>query len=288
MIIDSHQHFWKIGKHDHEWPQSDLKPIYADFGVDEWLNETQGLSLSGTVLVQSQPSHNDTHFLLDLATHHDLILGVVGYVDMSSPQALETLDIFRQNKKFVGIRPMLQSISRDDWILNPQFDPIFKALIAHNLCFDALIYTRHIQPIITLARRYPDLKIIIDHGAKPPIASASAEAHSEWQQAMTKAADCPNIEVKLSGLWTEMAPDQTFETITVFVDHLWLSFGPKRLMWGSDWPVIKLKASYQAWYDWVMTYVTTRDLSALSDIFAMTAIKTYRLNLPFFDAPINE
>ena len=168
-IIDAHQHCWQLQRPEFAWPTPDLNAIYRDFTPDDFRAEAQPLGVIGSVLVQSQPHIEDTHFLLRLAAAHSHILGVVGWVDLSTSEAAEQLAALAGTPKLRGLRPMLQNLTPDDWILSRAQPEALEAMSAQGLTFDALVYTRHLPFIDTLAQRHPELNIVIDHAAKPVI-----------------------------------------------------------------------------------------------------------------------
>ncbi|ESQ83506.1 hypothetical protein AEAC466_12585 [Asticcacaulis sp. AC466] len=275
MIIDSHQHLWQIGQNDHSWPTPDLADIYRDFGVKDLMAASHGLGLTGTVLVQSQPSETDTLWLLRVAAAVPLIKAVVGWTDLESPRAAQNIAYLARQPKLKGLRPMLQGLERDDWILSPGAQPALEAMVAQGLTFDALVFPRHLPHIDTLAKRYPGLRIIIDHGAKPPIGSGKP---AEWMDAIAAVAENSNVACKLSGLLTESGPGQSSDALTPYVDHLLAVFGPDRLMWGSDWPVVLLKDSYRHWFDWTIRWLADKPKTTRDAIMGATANTLYTLN----------
>lgn len=274
MLIDAHQHFWRIGQNDCVWPTPDLAAIHRDFEPRD-LRAAAGSELAGAVTVQSQPSDADTDWLLRLTQDEPLVLGVVGWVDLSSPKAPARIAALSAAPKFKGVRPMLQDLSDDAWIARSDLEPAIDALVAHDLSLDALVFTRHLSHLLTLATRRPDLRIVIDHGAKPPIAS---DAFAEWAEAMSKLASLPQVYCKLSGLLTEARPDQPPEAINPYVDQLIALFEPDRLMWGSDWPVVGLAADYAAWLGQAKSFPALRDPAFAQAVFSDVARRFYRLD----------
>lgn len=274
MLIDSHQHFWRIGQNDCAWPTPDLAAIHRDFGPAD-LRAVAGPDLVGAVTVQSQPSDADTDWLMQLAQDEPLILGVVGWVDLQSPRAPERIAALAAHPKFKGVRPMLQNLPDDAWIARTDLTPAIDALVAHDLSLDALVFTRHLPHLLALAKRQPGLRIVIDHGAKPPIAG---DAFNEWAEAMSRLAALPQVYCKLSGLLTEARPDQPPEAITPYVDHLITLFGPDRLMWGSDWPVVNLATDYSAWLRQAKTFPALTDPALAEAVFSDVARRFYRLD----------
>lgn len=274
MLIDAHQHFWRLGQNDCVWPTSDLAAIHKNFEPSD-LRAEAGSDLVGAVTVQSQASDADTDWLLRLAHDEPLVLGVVGWVDLLSPQAPARIATLSAHPKFKGVRPMLQSLPDDAWIARSELTPAIDALVAQDLSLDALVFTRHLPHLLTLATRRPDLRIVIDHGAKPPIADGK---FAEWAEAMSRLAALPQVHCKLSGLLTEKRPDQPAEAITPYVDHLITLFGPDRLMWGSDWPVVNLATDYAAWLEQARNVPALRAPTLAQAVFSDVARRFYRLD----------
>ncbi|WKL58902.1 amidohydrolase family protein [Asticcacaulis sp. ZE23SCel15] len=279
MVIDAHHHLWQIGHNGHEWPTPDLVPIYRDFGPQDLRSEAVGVSLSGTIVVQSQAHDADTDWLLEVAANDNLILGVVGWVDLSAPDAADRIAHLAQQLKFKGVRPMLQSLADDDWINQPVVAPALEALTQHDLSFDALIFTRHLPAIDRLAKTYPGLRIVIDHGAKPPIAHRHShpEETRHWRAQITAIARNPNVHAKLSGLVTEMMPGQPIDDLWPYTDHLLEQFGPDRILWGSDWPVVNLCQSYRSWFDQVHHHLRAMPPHSTDKIFSTNAKTFYKI-----------
>ncbi|MFT4074088.1 MAG: amidohydrolase family protein [Asticcacaulis sp.] len=275
MIIDAHQHLWRIGQNGHEWPTPDLDGLYRDFVPDDLTSACAGLDIAGTVLVQSQPCDADTDWMLEIAAATPLIKGVVGWSDLAAPDAPGRIVELAQTPKLKGLRPMLQGLPEDDWILRDAVQPALAAMAAHDLTFDALVFTRHLPFIDALAKQYTALSIIIDHGAKPPLSQPQDMA--QWRESIARIAENANVSCKLSGLLTEMAKEQAEDILTPCADHLLAVFGAERLMWGSDWPVVLLKTDYRNWFDWTGHWLDGKPDSARIDIMGETARRIYRL-----------
>ncbi len=212
----------------------------------------------------------------EIAARSPLIKGVVGWVDFTAPDAANRVRVLSRNTKLKGLRPMLQGLS-DDWILNPAFDPVLTAMIDTGLTFDALVFTRHLKAIETLAKRYPDLPIVIDHGAKPPLAAADPQVMLDWRDALSRVAETTNVWCKLSGLPAEMSPTQSPDALKPCADHMLSVFGPYRLIWGSDWPVCLLRMSYAEWLDWVRDGLSPLSPSDQARILGGNATDFYTL-----------
>ncbi|WP_443751226.1 amidohydrolase family protein [Asticcacaulis solisilvae] len=274
MIVDSHQHLWRIGQNGHEWPTSDLPAIHRDFVTADLVAEAGAAGVDATVLVQSQPSDADTDWMLDIADGSPLIQGVVGWADLAAPDAPQRLATLAKRPRLKGIRPMLQGLADDQWILSDAVRPGLEALLKLGLRFDALVFTRHLAAIDRLAKTFPDLPIIIDHCAKPPIASDDLQG---WREAIARVADNANVTCKLSGLFTEMRAGQNPEDATPVADHVLSVFGAERLMWGSDWPVVLLRRPYGAWLDWTKAWLGGKTADIHTAVLGKTARRVYAL-----------
>jgi L-fuconolactonase len=245
-IIDAHQHFWRIGENDCTWPTPDLAAIHRNFEPEDLAHAVAGLGIAGSVLVQTQPSDADTDWLLGLAANTETVKAVVGWADLASPHAPDRIAALAARPKLRGLRPMLQSLPEDDWILRSELAPAIAAMIAHDLSFDALVFTRHLPHLYAFAAHNPNLRIVIDHCAKPPIAAGELEP---WRSHMARLAELPNLFCKLSGLFNEAGPGQDRAALAPYIDHVVECFGPSRLMWGGDWPVLLLAGAYGEWLE---------------------------------------
>jgi L-fuconolactonase len=257
LRIDAHQHFWQLARGDYRWLRSDdpgLAPIARDFlpAALEPLLRAHGIAR--TVLVQAADSVAETEFLLALAATHESVAGVVGWVDLSHVDAASTLARLAADSPLRGVRPMLQDLPADDWIVQAPRPDALRTLQRLGLRFDALVRPRQLPALARFASAWPELPIVIDHAAKPPLAAAwNDDAMRAWRADMARLAAAPQVCCKLSGLLTELgAPERAGkDTATArlrpVVDALLDWFGPARLMWGSDWPVLTLAASYGDW-----------------------------------------
>src|ERR1700722_4997538 len=169
MHIDAHQHYWDPARGDYGWLTPDLDQLYRTFGPADLAPLRERADVQRTVVVQAAPTVEETRYLLDLARDDASIAGVVGWVPMLARDVPDLIAELARHPKFKGIRPMLQDLPNDDWIANPDLAPAVEALIAHDLAFDALIFARHVDALETFVTRFPTLRIVIDHGAQPPI-----------------------------------------------------------------------------------------------------------------------
>jgi L-fuconolactonase len=272
--IDSHVHVWALARGDYGWLTPELAPLYRDFGRDDLAPLIAAASIDAIVLVQAAPSEAETHFLLAEASHDDRVAGVVGWVDMPASDAPARIAGLAANKRLKGIRPMIHDIPDADWMLRPELGPAFRALVAHDLAFDALVRPPHLAALRRLVDRHPDLRVVIDHGAKPDIAGGQFE---EWAAAMTGFARDTPVFCKLSGLVTESGAGWSEDRLRPYVDHLVAAFSPARLLWGSDWPVVTLAASYDRWWTAANRLLAGLDEASRVRIFGGSAADFYRL-----------
>lgn len=273
MRIDAHQHFWRIGRGDYAWLTADSHPsIHRDFLPADLLPLLRNAKIDKTILVQAAPTLAETHFLLDLARANTFVAGVVGWIDLEAPDAAATVESLARDKGLVGLRPMLQDISDDDWILSPRFAPVLAAMQSTGLRFDALIKPRHLPVIEALLQRHPDLAVVIDHAAKPALIAGRLD---EWKAGIRRVATARNVSCKLSGLLTEAGPDGSPVALKSCVDVLLAAFGPERLMWGSDWPVLNEATAYATWLNTVEQLTQHLPSDARAAIFGGTAARFY-------------
>jgi L-fuconolactonase len=244
MKIDAHQHFWALARDDYGWLTPELAPIYRDFLPPDLKPLIEAAGIEGTVLVQAAPTEAETRFMLELAEANGFIKGVVGWTDFEAADVSQRIAELAKSPWFVGLRPMIQDIADPGWMLGERLAPAFEAIIASGLTFDALTKPEHLQNLLTLLKRYPEMKAVIDHGSKPDIAGGRID---QWTDDMAAIAKETNTLCKLSGLVTEAAPDWTTNDLRPYVSHLIDTFGPHRLIWGSDWPVCTLAATYEQW-----------------------------------------
>ncbi len=272
-LIDAHQHFWTVGAPWHCWPGPELPSLYQDFLPPDIAPLLDAEEVIGTVLVQSQPSSADTDWMLDIASVQPRILGVVGWIDLVDPDAPARIAALARRAKLKGLRPMLQDLPAD-WVEQPAAAPALTAIAEHGLVLDALIRPAHLRSIEAIARRYPALSIVVDHIAKPDIAG---DVRQPWASDLSCLAALPQVSCKLSGLVTEAATCCDARDLQFYVETAVSLFGPDRLLWGSDWPVVLLRTSYADWLDTARTLLPPQDRHA---ILYENAIRIYGLELP--------
>lgn len=268
-MIDAHFHLWRIGQNDCVWPTPDLAAIHRDHELAEIVALAGEVGVTSGVLVQSQESERDTRWLLELAKDSSFVAGVVGWTDLAAADVGDRLDVLAHAGPLVGIRPLTEGCP-DDWFDAPAIDAGLEALVARGLTFDALIRPRHLASVDRLAARHPSLAIMIDHGAKPSIGVDQAA----WRDAIAPLAARPNVCCKLSGLMTELAPDGSADDLAPYIADMLAVFGPERIVWGSDWPVLNLRGAYAAWLACARAAVPAADRAA---VFGGNARRFYGL-----------
>jgi len=242
--LDAHMHVWQLERGDYDWLTPDLGSIYRDFEIDDVWNEASDASVSRTILVQAAASAAETDYLLGLATSDQRVAGVVGWVDFEAPDAADQITRRAKDQRIVGLRPMIADIPDPNWILGDALTPALEAMLVNGLVFDAHARPDLVSVMTLLTERYPDLQIVLNHGGKPPIESRELD---EWRRDISTLARQKNVACKLSGLLTEAGPYSDDAAIGEIVGHLAECFGPSRLLWGSDWPVLNMAGSYSGW-----------------------------------------
>ncbi len=274
MRIDAHQHFWQLKRGDYDWLRPDLVPLYRDYLPDDLRPVIDSHNIDRTILVQAAASTKESEFLLKLSDDNSFIGGVVGWVDLESADCIPTLETLSRHSRFVGIRPMIQDMADPDWMLRPSLDPAFRFLSSRGLVFDALVRPVHLQNLLSLTDRYPELPVVIDHAAKPDIA---AGGRSGWSDDLVEIARSTTANCKLSGLVTEAGDQVSIEAIRPYVDVILDAFGPERIMWGSDWPVLKLAAEYDEWVAMTEALLAGANDAARDRIWGGTACEFYSI-----------
>ncbi len=276
MIIDAHQHFWTLGRGDYPWPNETVAPIFRDFIPDDLRPLLEEAGVDKTILVQATDTVAETEYLMQIAEATDFVAGVVGWVDLTAPDAIATIDRLRRNRWLKGLRPMLQNIAKTDWILQKESTPALAHMAKCGLTFDALIQPRHLPTIVTLAELHPTLRIVIDHIAKPQV-GAGRTPESTYLTQMQSLASHPNVTCKLSGMLTEAGDSWSEDDLKPFANAILTTFGPDRIMFGSDWPVVNLASDYSTWIALVRTFIVPLPTLSQERILGGTARQIYRI-----------
>ena len=247
MQIDAHQHFWHPARGDYGWMPKDDPVLSRPYGPADLWPQMQAAGVQGTILVQAAPTVAETEYMLGIADATPWVLGVVGWVDFERPADLAEMRRLAGHPKFKGLRPMIQDIPDDGWMLRDDVQWAFAALCDLGLRLDALGFPRHLANFLTILKRYPRLPVVVDHCMKPQIRDRSRAAFRHWADGMARIAGETAAVVKFSALITEADPDWTVDDLAPYVDHVLAVFGAERVMWGSDWPVCRLRGEYGDW-----------------------------------------
>ncbi|HEV2398304.1 MAG TPA: amidohydrolase family protein [Candidatus Sulfotelmatobacter sp.] len=253
MRIDAHQHFWIYNADEYGWIDESMAAIRRNFSPEDLAVELERNGFDGSVVVQVRQTLDETRWLLELAGRHTRILGVVGWVDLCSSDVRSQLLEFAGNRKLVGIRHIVQSEPDDRFLLRQDFLRGVSQLEGFDLAYDILIYPQHLNVAAEFVEHFPRQRFVLDHLAKPFIKAGEIEP---WASGIRRLASFPNVFCKLSGLVTEADWHKwTQEQISPYIDVAFLSFGPERLMIGSDWPVCLVAGSYARAMDLVKNYI---------------------------------
>ncbi len=272
-IIDAHQHFWDIERFTYPWMSPDDPVLYRNYLPSD-LKPLMKV-VDRTVFVQANHDLEENEWVLGLADEHDFIAGVVGWVDLTSPDVDEQLARFASHPKFVGIRHITHDEPDDDWIVRDDVVRGLRSVQAHGLTFDLLFRPQHLKHVPSLVRALPDLPMVIDHIAKPRIREGVMDG---WLDDMRIAASFETVHCKISGLITEADHTSwTFKDLKPFVDQVIALFGFERLMLGSDWPVCNLAGDYHAVFAAFADCIGTLDGPDHDNLMAGTARRFYKL-----------
>jgi L-fuconolactonase len=277
MRIDAHQHFWIYDQREYAWIDDSMASLRRDFLPYDLKPELERNGFQGSVVVQARQTLEETRWLLELATDALFILGVVGWVDLRSPDVRSQLEAFAGNPKLVGIRHIAQSEPNDRFLLLPEFLRGISLLEEFDLAYDILIYPQHLPVAAEFVRCFPRQRFVLDHLAKPPIKRGNLRP---WERGMRELATFPNVFCKLSGLvteddWQNWKP----EHISPYIDIALESFGPGRLMIGSDWPVCTLAASYTRTINLVESYLSRHPTEVQEAILGGNAQQFWKLGM---------
>ncbi len=277
MRVDAHLHLWSVARGDYGWMAGNdaIASICRDFAPQDAEPLLRAAGIDKVVLVQAAPSVEETEYMLGLADATPWIGKVVGWINFEDASHRKHLERFARHAKFAGVRPMIQDLPDPEWMHRPDVQWAFQALIDLDLTFDALGYPEHLAPFLRLLLHYPKLRTVIDHGMKPRIRDgAFDESPDFWASGMARLASETGAFCKLSGLATEAGAAWTAETLAPYVANLVTNFGPDRLIWGSDWPVLTLNGDHANWLQVAQGLVPPMAQPA---VFGGNAARFYRL-----------
>ena len=276
-MIDAHFHSWQLSRGDYGWLTPGVGSIYRDVAVEDWQKLSAPLGITGGILVQAAPTVAETMYLLAMADANPAVLGVVGWVDFMAADAVAQIEALAKHPKLKGLRPMLHDLPDAAWILQPAVQGALTAMEKLGLVLDALIRPVHLPYILTIAQRYPNLSIVIDHCAKPEIALGVDTAWQPWADGMAALANLPNVSCKLSGLLTEAGKSPHSRTCKPWIEFVLQIFNSDRIIWGSDWPVLELAADYQTWLELSQQFTKHLTLMHRNNIYSNNAKNIYTL-----------
>ncbi|MGH8936456.1 MAG: amidohydrolase family protein [Acidimicrobiia bacterium] len=278
IIIDAHQHFWDPARAEYPWMTDELAAIRKAFGPEDLRPLLAERGVGGSILVQTRSSLEETREFLQVASDTDFVAGVVGWVDLTDPAVGDTIAELRAaptGRLLVGIRHQVHDEADPEWLLRRDARRGLEAVDEAGLTYDLLVRSRELPAAVTTARAFPGLRFVIDHLAKPPI---RAGALQPWAERIAGFRGLSNVWCKLSGMvteadWTAWRPDD----LAPYVAHVLEVFGPERLLYGSDWPVCLLAASYPQVFDSTRYALGRLTEAELAGVFGESAADVYRL-----------
>lgn len=279
--IDAHQHYWCLARGDYGWLTPALATLYRDFLPAALSPQRSACGIEATVLVQAAASEAETRYLFELARTEPSIAGIVGWVDFEAADVRARLQALVRDGggRLKGLRPMVQDIPDPRWLERSALDAAFEALLEAGLCFDALVQPAQWEALGQRLQRHPGLRAVLDHAGKPAIAR---DGFHPWAKSLQRLARIGSLHCKLSGLLTEAAPEghgaaAGWPELDRYVAHIFDCFGPERVLWGSDWPVLTLRAEYGRWFELARALVGRHAPGEEAAVFGGNAARFYRL-----------
>ena len=274
-IIDTHHHCWNYSAKEYDWISDDMKAIRKDYLPVDLLKEIKAAGVDGAVSVQARQTVEESDWLLGMAEKNDFLKGVVGWVDLRGKGVDKDLERLAKHKKFKGVRHVVQGEPDDNFILGAAFNEGIKKLLKYDLRYDILILEKHLKPSIAFVDKHPKQGFILDHIAKPRI---KERVLSPWRENMLELAKRPNVYCKISGMLTEADWKKwSAADLAPYFDTTLQAFGPKRLMLGSDWPVMLVAGKYKQWVEMVKQVVSRYSAAEQDRILSKNAVEAYKL-----------
>ncbi|WP_068310303.1 amidohydrolase family protein [Polycladidibacter hongkongensis] len=274
LEIDAHFHLWQLERGDYSWLSSKREIIYKDFLPEDYHRAISETQISQGVLVQSTNTLAETEFLLNLTADDQRVAAVVGWVDLANKDAPKQLEALSKHRKFVGVRAILPLEGDDGWLASEEVAQGLASLSRLGLTLDVLALSHHLPAVAAILPRYPDLQVVIDHAAKPALASGDT---AKWQHDMQVCASFANCFCKFSGFTALLAPDWQATDLKDLSEAVLRMFGPERVMWGSDWPVLNETSSYKQWRQISGELIESLAPPHRHQLFAGTAAHFYQL-----------
>ena len=280
-IIDSHQHFWQVGRFDYPWMTPEVAVLCQDYLPPALEPILKRCGVEQTILVQASNTADETRWLLSLADRNSFIAGVVGWVDLQAADLGRQLNEFA-HPKFKGVRHLVESEPADDWLARPNVIRGLGELATRQLSYDLLVHTSHLKYAQSVAKEIPGLRLVVDHMAKPPIARGEID---DWRREIRELATYPNVSCKLSGLVTEADHEHWGAAdLKPYVETALEYFGARRLMFGSDWPVCLLAASYDRVVDTAQSLIEELNSDDRERVLSENAKEFYRIGEEIWSA----
>ena len=278
MIVDAHHHFWDPATAAYPWLTDELASIRRAFGPADLEPQLRAAGVEATVLVQTRSSHDETVEFLAVAAETPFVRGVVGWVDLTDPAVADTIAALRAGPggdRLTGIRHQAHDEPDPEWLVRDDVVRGIEAVGRAGLVYDLLVRTRELPAALALVRRRPDVRFVVDHIAKPPIADGALEP---WASLMAPFGELDHVACKLSGMVTEADWSAwTPADLRPYVDRVLAVFGPDRLLFGSDWPVCLLASTYGGVIDATRQALDGLGAGDLAKVFGGTAERIYRL-----------
>lgn len=275
MKIDAHHHFWKYSPEEYDWIDEAMRVIRRDFLPADLAATIRPHGIDGVVSVQARQSVAETQWLLDLARDNPFIKGVVGWVPLADSSVSAVLDRFAANPRLKGIRHVVQGEPDPAFLERPAFNAGLREVTNRGLAYDILIFARQLPASIAFVDRHPDQVFVLDHIAKPVV---QGPPDTTWAANIRELARRPNVYCKFSGVVTEVPGWQwTPQLLKPYYDVVLSAFGPKRLMFGSDWPVCLVATEYARWISFVGGCTAALSPSERERVLGGTATEAYRL-----------
>jgi L-fuconolactonase len=274
ITIDTHHHFWRYDPVEYDWITDDMYQIKNDFLPEQLKGVIEKAGVDAVVTVQARQTVGETEWLFDLAAENDFIRGVVGWLPLINPDIELYLERYSENPYLKALRHVLQG-EKDEYMLTKEFNHGIGLLKKFNLVYDILIFEKQLPAAIQLVDHHPDQLFVLDHIAKPRIAE---NILSPWKENICKLAERPNVYCKISGMVTEADFNSwTREKLYPYLDIVMETFGPDRLMFGSDWPVCLTACEYEEWLNLVKNWLGQLSVEEQAKILGKNAVKVYRL-----------
>ncbi len=275
--IDSHQHYWRADRGDYHWMSPAVQPLCRDFLPADLAPHLRKHRIDQTIVVQAAQTVAETDYLLALVENDPATAGVVGWLDLGRDDFPAQFERYRRHPKFIGLRPMLQDLPDDRWILREHIQAHLGLVAEADFPFEFLTFTRHLPYVLTTLERHPRLRAAIDHLSKPPIKSGELQP---WKDLLGRIArEHPSVKCKISGFITEAdLASWKADDLRPYIEHAWAVFGAKRVMFGSDWPVCTLAGTYDQVIGLVEEILGPKlDTAASAALFGGNAITFYKL-----------